>query len=205
MAEESRLEKFVERYAAGMIPWDDDLPPPELMALVEERTVGRALDLGCGYGRSTIYLARHGWVVDGVDFVPQAVQGAIERAAEAGVADRIRFHVASVAELSFLDGPYDLALDIGCLHAMSETELISYHEGLLRLLPQGAIYLLFVHLWDTTDDESDGPRWIKEETLLSLFEKGFILDHAEYGVTQVEDRPPWRSAWITFQREVGEE
>ena len=205
MAEESRLERFVERYASGMIPWDDDLPPPELMKLVEEQAAGRALDLGCGYGRSTVYLAQHGWEVDGVDFVPQAVQGARERAAEAGVANRTRFHAASVADLSFLDGSYDLALDIGCLHAMSETELISYRKGLLRLLPEGAIYLLFARLRDTAEEDGEGPRWIEENRLLALFARGFILEYAEYGTTQVGDKPPWRSAWFTFRRVAGDE
>ena len=204
MAEDNRLEQFAERYALGMIPWDDDLPPPELMTLVEEMTAGRALDLGCGYGRSTIYLARHGWDVDGVDFVPQAIQVAGERAAEAGVADHTRFHAASVADLTFLEGAYDLALDIGCMHAMSETELTSYREGLLRLLPDGAVYLLFAHLRGADDaDEEDGPRWIEEETLLALFTEDFILERAEYGMTQVEDRPAWRSAWFIFRRVVG--
>ena len=203
MTEDSRLEQFVERYASGMIPWDDDLPPPELMKLVKEQAAGRALDLGCGYGRSTIYLAQHGWEVDGVDFVPQAVQGASERAAEAGVANRTHFHAASVADLSFLDGSYDLALDIGCMHAMTEVEIISYREGLVRLLSEGAIYLLFAHLRDTAEEEDDGPRWIDENRLLALFARGFILEYAEYGTTQVGDKPPWRSAWFTFRRTAG--
>ena len=200
MAEERRLEMFVERYASGTVPWDDDLPPPELMALVQKQPAARALDLGCGYGRSSIYLAQHGWQVDGVDFVPQAVEVARQRAAAAGVADRVRFYAASVAELSFLAGPYDLALDIGCMHAMSETELISYRDGLLRLLPTGATYLLFAHLWGMAEEESDGPSWIKEERLLDLFASGFVVQHAEYGMTQVEDRPPWRSAWFNYCR-----
>jgi hypothetical protein len=86
------------------------------------------------------------------------------------------------------------------MHAMSETELISYRDGLLRLLPEGAIYLLFAHLWDTTDEGVDGPRWIDEDSLLALFARGFVLEHAEYGTTQVEDKPPWRSAWFSFRR-----
>lgn len=200
MAEESRLEQFEERYTSGMIPWDDDLPPPELMTLVEEQAAGRALDLGCGYGRSAIYLARHGWSVDGVDFVPKAVAVARERAAEAGVANDTCFYAASVADLSFLEGSYGLALDIGCMHAMSKTELISYRDGLLRLLPDGATYLLFAHLWSSADEGVDGPRWIDEDALLALFARGFILEHAEYGMTQVEDRPAWRSAWFSFRR-----
>jgi cyclopropane fatty-acyl-phospholipid synthase-like methyltransferase len=199
MSEESRRREFEERYATGGIPWDDVLPPPELMAFVARSKPGRALDLGCGYGRSSIYLARHGWHVDGVDFVPQAVGGARQRAEEAGVAERVRFYAADVARLTFLEGPYDFAVDIGCMHAMSDEALVCYRDGLARLLAHGATYLLFAHLRDEDDEtDEDGPRWIAEETLLALF-AGFDLQHAEYGVTQVEDKPPWRSAWFTYR------
>jgi len=30
--------------------------------------------LGCGPGRASIYLARRGWQVDGVDFIPDAIE-----------------------------------------------------------------------------------------------------------------------------------
>ncbi len=204
MMEESRLEQFTERYAAGMIPWDDELPPPELMALVEEQPAGQ----GAGsrlWLRPFRYLpgpARLG--SRRCRFCRPGGAGGAERAAEAGVANRVRFHAASVAELSFLPGSYDLALDIGCMHAMSEAELISYRDGLLRLLPPGATYLLFAHLWMRTMLKMDGPRWIAEDELLALFDDGFVLQHAEYGMTQVEDRPPWRSAWFTYRRAAGD-
>ena len=200
MFEENRLEEFKERYASGMIPWNDDLPPPEVMTLAEELTAGRALDLGCGYGRSSIYLASKGWQVDGVDFVPQAVKIARGRAEDAGVAGRIHFHAAPVSNLDFLSGPFDLALDIGCMHSLSGLELIAYRDELLRLLPEGGVYLLFAHLWEEAESSEDESRWIKEESLLGLFADGFVLEHAEYGTTQVEDKPPWRSAWFKFHR-----
>ena len=50
MSEEDRLEEFKEHYASGAIPWDDDVPPPDLSALIEDLETGRALDLACGYG-----------------------------------------------------------------------------------------------------------------------------------------------------------
>ena len=43
---------------------------------------GRALDLGCGTGTNSIYLAQHGWETTGVDFVPRAI-GIAKRKAEA--------------------------------------------------------------------------------------------------------------------------
>ena len=39
-----------------------------MIAAASSLPPGRALDLGCGYGRTAILLAQHGWRVDGVDF-----------------------------------------------------------------------------------------------------------------------------------------
>jgi methylase of polypeptide subunit release factors len=41
---------------------------------------GRALDLGCGTGMDSVYLALHGWDVTGVDQVPRAMALAHHRA-----------------------------------------------------------------------------------------------------------------------------
>ena len=41
---------------------------------------GRALDIGCGTGTDTIYLARHGWEVTAVDMVPNALTAARQKA-----------------------------------------------------------------------------------------------------------------------------
>lgn len=200
MEEQTRQERFEERYASGDIPWDDDLPPPEIIALTNELPSGKALDLGCGYGRASIYLARHSWHVDGVDFVSLAIERAAERARAAGVAEKTRFYVSSVSDLSFLSGPYDLALDIGCMHSFSGGLLLAYRHALLRLLRPGAHYLLFAHLRDKRSDDEDELRWITEEAIFALFAEGFTLEQAELGWTQVPDKPRWRSGWFRFRR-----
>ena len=50
---------------------------------------GTALDLGCGEGGDAIWLAQQGWMVTAVDIARPALQRARERAASAGVGDRI--------------------------------------------------------------------------------------------------------------------
>ena len=84
--EQQTIDKFQERYESGRIPWDHELPPPEVISALAERPAGRALDLGCGLGRAAIYLAQRGWQVDAVDFVPLAIEQASQRAEAAGVA-----------------------------------------------------------------------------------------------------------------------
>ena len=201
MSDHSELyDKFLERYAEGSIPWDDPLPPPEVIALGVELPPGRALDLGCGYGRTAIYLAARGWSADGVDFIAHAVEIARARATAAGGGERARFYQASVAELGFLEPPYDLAVDVGCMHSFDEETLRAYAAELVRLLRPGGRFLLFVHLRDAADEDPEDVRGIEERSLMAQLGDDFQLDRVEYGLTRVGDNPSWNSAWYWFRR-----
>ena len=200
MAEQDRYERFKERYAMGQLPWDDELPPPEVMALADNLKPGRALDLGCGYGRSAIYLARYGWQVDGIDFVQKAVTEASKRAREAKLADQITFHQGSVADLHFLNDVYTLAVDVGCFHSLTPNEQTGYRDELLRLLAPEATFLLFARTSADGESPEDGPPTVAESQLQLLFGPFFELDKVENGLTQVEDQPVWNSAWFWYRR-----
>lgn len=197
MEQQTRLEKFRERYVNGETPWDGDQPPPEVIGYVAHNPAGRALDLGCGYGRTCIYLAQHGWQAHGVDFVPEAIAGANQRAAEKGVMEQVRFFVGPVNELPFLQQPYDLIVDVGCMHGLPPAELRGYRDEVTRLLTPGGVYLLFAHLAETADESE---RWITETAVTDLFAESFELTRVEHGTTQVGDHDPWRSAWFWYRR-----
>lgn len=201
MASQNNLDKFLERYDTGRVPWDDPMPPPEIISIADVLPPGRMLDLGCGYGRVAIYLASRGWLVDAIDFVPQAIETARRRAEDAGVSKRARFHLASAIELDFLIPYYDLAVDIGCMHSFTEEMMRGYKSHLDRLLAPGGYYILFAHLRSevSTADE-EGPRGIPEAVVMDLFAGEYTLERMERGVTQVEDRPPWNSGWFWFRR-----
>jgi SAM-dependent methyltransferase len=196
----SILERMKERYESGDIPWDSESPPPEVAELPALLHPGRALDLGCGYGRASIFLARRGWQVDAIDFVTDAIGEASARASAAGVRDRIRFHVASVTELGFLTASYDFALDVGCMHVLELEERRRYRDGLLRLLRPGANYLLFARIGQDETAEDEENHGVKDEMIRAEFAEGFRLERVEYGVTQMQDNAPWRSGWYWFVR-----
>lgn len=70
----------------------------------------RVLDVGCGFGDTTVTLARliaPGGEVIGVDGAPRFIQGAAQDAKESGV-ENVRFGVRDV-QTEDLGGPYDLA------------------------------------------------------------------------------------------------
>lgn len=125
-------------------PWDTGITPPEVAEAVEGPNAlmpGRALDLGCGTGTNSLYLARHGWRVVGVDLAPTAIRQARRNAKEAGLS--VEFHTADVTRLDFLQPPFDLALDIGCFHALDAEGWTHYRDQLCRLLRPGACFMLY--------------------------------------------------------------
>ena len=194
-------ERMEEIYESGSVPWDQVDPPPEVIELAATVPAGHALDLGCGYGRASIYLAQRGWTVDGVDFVMQAVIGATERAIQAGVADYVHFYESPVTDLGFLSGNYDLVLDVGCAHGLTEAELRQYHQEVLKLMKPGGIFLLFAHL-NEENTPTNERNWLDESTVKSIFSMGFNLEKEEQGQTQVNDQAPWRSAWFWYRKEA---
>lgn len=196
----SSYDKFRQRYEEGQIPWNEADPPPEVMDVAALLPPGRVLDLGCGFGRASIYLARRGWQADGVDFIPAAIEEARRRADAAGAGEQVHFHVASAAALDFLQPPYDLAIDVGCMHSFDDETLVAYRDGLNRLLRPGALYLLHARLRGEQPPGEEGPRGIREEMVQELFAPGYALERAEHGSTQVEDRPPWQSAWYWYRK-----
>ncbi|GAB4267119.1 MAG: class I SAM-dependent methyltransferase [Candidatus Promineifilaceae bacterium] len=200
MQKDERQVQLLARYREGRVPWDDVLPPPEVVAVAARLSAGWVLDLGCGYGRAAIYLARLGWRAVGVDFVHLAVAEARHRALAAGVGRQTLFVQGRVTELGFLNGRFDFILDVGCLHNLTEPETAQYSQHVTRLLKKGGTYQLFAHLRDEKKPSLEEQRWIAEQTILTQFQPHLTLVKAEKGWTQVENNPPWQSAWFWFQK-----
>jgi SAM-dependent methyltransferase len=94
---------------------------PALHGVADKLTAGaKVADVGCGLGASTILLAETYPNADvlGCDYHGGSIELARKRAADAGVADRIRFEVASAQD--FPGNGYDLVATFDCLHDMGD-------------------------------------------------------------------------------------
>src|SRR5947208_2787916 len=109
--------------------WDTGITPPELTEAFSggDMLPGPALDLGCGTGTNVIYMARHGRTAIGIDYAPEAINKARDKAKHAGLAARTQFMVADVSQLDKLNLPRcSFALDMGCFHGLSPQEQLRY-------------------------------------------------------------------------------
>ena len=107
---------FLHRLVQDLLP-----AAPDVHARLQR--AARIADVGCGYGWSSIGLARgyEGAAVDGYDIDEPSVAAAVRNAAEAGVADRLTFHAADVGALDDERvGAYDAVFAFECIHDMPD-------------------------------------------------------------------------------------
>ncbi len=95
------------RYASVDLVWglEPNLFVAEHLAGVDP---GRALDLACGEGRNSIWLASRGWRVTGVDFSDVAIERARKLSESQGV--DVDWTIADVVEYAPEAGAYALVL-----------------------------------------------------------------------------------------------
>lgn len=188
-----RRLRFEVRYLVGDTPWDSGESPPELLAFLDSHPPGRALDLGCGTGTNAITMARLGWQVIGIDQSFIAIAKARRKAAHAGANLRfVRGDAAEAAQNPAIEGPFDLVLDLGCLHTLPADRLPGYLASLRSLLPPGGTYLLYSFLQPPGQPDS---RWPSEPLIRDLLESGFELTSVEHG--SYHER---LSAWFTARK-----
>lgn len=174
---------FHEAYQSGVMPWDSGIAPPELVAVIEGSQAlppGYALDLGCGTGTNSLYLARHGWQVSGIDFVAAAIERAREKLAhESNLAGSATFWHSDVTRLETLplEQAYTLVFDLGCLHSIPLDARPRYAQGVIRLAAPRALYMLYG--FSPRAPEHGGPKGISRPEVQALFGAAFTLEHSE--------------------------
>jgi SAM-dependent methyltransferase len=101
--------QWESRYREG--GGDASRPPSQfLSAVLQQLPPGRALDLACGAGRHALYLARHGWTVDAIDFA----RAGLAQLAAAARRDSLRVHPvqADLEQFPLRRDRYDVVLNV---------------------------------------------------------------------------------------------
>lgn len=140
------------------------------------------LDIGCGWGGMSITLARdYGAKVTGVTLSDEQLSLARERAAAAGLSERIAFELQDYRDVA---GPFDRIVSVGMLEHVGAPNLRAYFQTVRRLLDTDGVAL--VH----TIGRMEGPRVTNAFTRKYIFPGGYIPAMSE--VTQaIEDAGLW--------------
>jgi len=121
------------------LPWAHKEPTLFLAEICRRRKPGKALDIGCGAGTDSVFLAQQGWDVSSLDFMPRALEYTQQRATDAGVS------VTPIeADITEWQPPhkYDLILDHGLLHNMDPLRHAAYRDCVLQALAANGEFVL---------------------------------------------------------------
>ena len=173
MSEKEFFEEFYRNAKSReQLAWHHGEPNEQVKAAMETRAEsGSALDLGCGSGNDAVYMAKQGWDVTGVDFMPQALEMTAEYAAENNVS--VRTFEADVVEWDS-DEQFDLVLDSGLMHNMDRAKIPKYKRRILDWLkPDGDFVLAHWESRDNLDRLNGGPRRASKDQIVGLLAPEF--------------------------------
>ena len=148
-------ERYRERYKLGDTPWDAGQPDFNLIEIVTKNPIlsCKALDVGCGTGDNSIWLAQNRFQVIGTDTSDIAIEKAKEKASKANVeCDLI---LVDFTKNRIEGAPFGFVFDRGCFHSFNS------EDGRRRFAKNVATHLQEAGLWLTivgnADEDRQGP------------------------------------------------
>ena len=165
------MAKFY-REAAGdpsKLPWHREDPDNTLASAVRACAPGsRALDVGCGAGVFSVWMADQGLQVTGIDLFPEATAMA-QKLAAGKPGRKLEFVTGDL--FTYAPGqPFDRVCDSGCLHSLVGGSVPAYKQQLLSwLAPRGTYVLEHWGKRNAFDWRPIGPRRRSETAIQGIF------------------------------------
>jgi SAM-dependent methyltransferase len=164
---------FELAYQNGEPPWDIGRPQPALVRLEGQGEIaGRVIDLGCGTGENALYLAARGLDVTGVDAAPTAIARARDKASRRRI--RTTFIVADALAFLMIGRVFDVAIDSGFFHTLSDGDRGRYERGLRGAIRPGGRY--FMLCFSDLQPGLEGPRRVSQDEIRQTFAAGWQVD-----------------------------
>lgn len=142
MRANSTWEDYYQKTPLNKIPWQKT-QADYFAKLIESDRIKpcSALDLGCGTGIKSIYLAKRGFKVTGIDISKTAIKYAKENAKKAKA--KVNFITADATDLSFLGNKkFEFVLDWANIHGIPKSKRKKYVDGIIKHTERGGKLIL---------------------------------------------------------------
>jgi SAM-dependent methyltransferase len=184
-----------KRYVDDELPWDNGAPDVHLGRVIAAHQIapGKALEVGCGTGTNSVWLAEQGFEITGMDISKTAIERAAARAESAGAS--CRFTVGNFLSEEVQDGPFKFVYDRGCLHSFDDAgDRARFASRIASLLEPSGIWHSLIGSTDGPPRDTGPPRRSAVDIVSALEPRFEILElHA---TTFYPDGPNPAAAWI---------
>jgi len=151
-------------------------PPSKLLKrYIKPNSRALALDLACGVGRNSLYLAENSWRVDAIDLSQVALDILEQRAKSKGLLEYIKTYAMDLDNFIPPNRSYDLIIKTNYLNR----PLIKELKGSLK---RGGMFIVESYMKHPDNEKrySNEDYLLKSGELLSIFSDYQILEYKEY-------------------------
>lgn len=160
------IEEWRSEYKNGQPHWMRDKEPSKFVKMfskeLKEQDIkkGNILEIGCGNGRDSKYLAGQGYKVIGIDAVPEAIKEIPK-----GEDENPMFMTMNAEKLEFPSNKFEAVYTLAAIHSANLDKVFSETERVLK--NKGILFaLLYI---DPNDNLPKGSEKIKHESLDKIF------------------------------------
>jgi SAM-dependent methyltransferase len=178
------------RYGAG---GDERQPSTFLVEHTHRLPPGRALDLACGTGRHALYLARHGWRVEAIDFARAGLQRLLTAARRQALP--IEVVQADLEQFPLPTNSHDLIVNVRYLQR-------SLFAPIVASLRHGGVLLFETFIRDqTTLGHPRNPAFLLDRGELPRAFSSLALVASEEGRFETESGPAFLARLLARKRD----
>ncbi|MCE7735574.1 MAG: class I SAM-dependent methyltransferase, partial [Candidatus Heimdallarchaeota archaeon] len=153
---------------------------------------GDVLDVGCGTGQNSLFLANKGYTVTGIDKSDKSVNIVKERAQQRKL--NVEIVNYDIFELKNYPKSFDTIIDSSIFHMFSDEKRIQYEKNIRSVIKEGGTYHMLV--FSDKETENYGPRRIKKEEIKKTFSEGWDIYRIKEARIRINIGKGWVWAWL---------
>ncbi len=189
-----RKHRWQQRYLSTDLPWVTNRVDRGMVAIIEAYGIGpgKVLEIGCGYGNNSVWLAQQGFEVTGIDISAEAIQKAKENASDNDV--QCEFFTWDFIKNPLSKGPYEFIFDRGCFHSRDfRYKRRTFVKNVFSHLKKGGYWFSLIGSKDT-DATGIGPPRLSALEIVKSVEHRFKILELKASVFDSDQEQP-RKAW----------
>eukprot|EP00698_Gefionella_okellyi_P005231 TRINITY_DN14770_c0_g1_i1.p1 TRINITY_DN14770_c0_g1~~TRINITY_DN14770_c0_g1_i1.p1 ORF type:complete len:231 (-),score=22.92 TRINITY_DN14770_c0_g1_i1:366-995(-) len=201
------VSKWQDYYDRQFTPWETNQASSHLRGALNllPAPPARCIEMGCGTGSSSIFLAKSGYNVVAIDLIEAPINTAKARAISAGVDDTMCQFIQADALNLPTDGPFsqpfDFLFDSSCFHCIREVDAGKSCQVYAKLVRPGGMMMV---LTGNANEPYRGPNILTYNELHDSFAEQFevlSIVQARYDHSQEFPEPQTPPlAWVGLFR-----
>lgn len=196
-----QIEKYYKTIYSSEAPseheWTAGTAGPELVKMVYKKQIkpqSHILEIGCGLGSESIFLAIRGMKVTAIDISDSAIKTAKQLADIYAV--NVNWKVENILENKFDKNQFDVITDQGCFHHLTDDERKIYLKQIQRILKPNGMFIL--RCFSDKIPGGPQPRRISSNELIQSFYPEFRLEHLERVLSFSTSKREFPLGWFTI-------